>query len=294
MANRHRLTLSGGSALSFVTAGKRSMPAVLLLHGFPSSSHTFRDVIPILAGSAFVIAPDLPGFGASEPLAASSFAGLAAAIGELLDYLEVGPRHIYLHDFGAPVGLAIAMQDPSQVLGLIVQNANAHESGFGPSWAATRAFWAEPTSVHEAAATAHLTYEGTRDQYVGNVPEDIARRIAPAVWDEDWRVMNLPGRMAVQRALVADYGNHVARFADIAAYLAREQPRALMLWGRHDMFFDLRETLSWMEDLPRMEVHVLDGGHFLLETHAQAAGRLIAEFIQTGSGSATGVAPPGH
>ena len=284
MANRQQLTLSGGTGLSFVTAGRRSAPAVLLLHGFPSSSRTFRDVIPILAGSAFVIAPDLPGFGDSGPLAASSFAGFAAAIRELLDYLEVGPRHIYLHDFGAPVGLAIAMQAPSEVLGLIIQNANAHETGLGPSWAATKAFWAEPTPAHEAAATAHLTYEGTRDQYVGNVPEDIARRVAPAAWEEDWRVMNLPGRMAVQRALVADYGNHVAHFADIAGYLARYQPRALMLWGRHDMFFDLQETLSWMKALPRMEAHVLDGGHFLLETHAQTAARLIERFIQDGPG----------
>ncbi len=240
----------------------------------------FREVIPELSQVAHVIAPDLPGFGESDALPVASFAAFAQAIEELLDRLATGPRCLYLHDFGAPVGLHIAMQAPEQVLGLIVQNANAHRTGLGPQWAATMAYWAEPNAKNEAAATVHLTFEGTRDQYVAGVPPDVAARVAPERWEEDWRVMCLPGRMQTQRALIADYAHHVARFDAIAEYLARRQPPALMLWGRHDSFFDLAETLSWMRALPRMEAHVFDAGHMLLETHAAAATRLMHDFVR--------------
>ena len=278
-ATRQRIRLSGGTELSFITAGDESRPALLLLHGFPTSAQSFRQVVPALSQAAFVIAPDLPGFGESDVLPSTSFRAFGAAISELLERLAVGPRYIYLHDFGAPVGFHLAMQAPEQVLGLIVQNANAHRTGFGPQWAATQAYWSHPTAENEAAATAHLTFEGTRDQYVANVPADIAAQIPAERWEEDWRVMCLPGRMDTQRALIADYAQHVARFAAIADYLARWQPPALMLWGRHDAFFDLAETLSWMRALPRMEAHLFDAGHMLLETHAAAATTLMLDFI---------------
>lgn len=287
LATRQRLRLSGGTELSFITAGDASRPAVLLLHGFPSSAQMFREVVPELSQVAHVIAPDLPGFGESDVLPAASFAAFGQAISELLDHLAIGPRHLYLHDFGAPVGLHIAMQAPEQVLGLIVQNANVHRSGLGPQWAGTMTYWSQPNAENEAAATAHLTLEGTRDQYVAGVPADVAARIPPERWEEDWRVMRLPGRMQTQRTLIADYAQHVARFDAIAGYLARWQPPALMLWGRHDVFFDLAETLSWMRDLPRMEAHVLDAGHLLLETHAAAAARLMRDFISHAAGSRT-------
>jgi pimeloyl-ACP methyl ester carboxylesterase len=279
-ATRQRLRLSGGTEVSFITAGEASLPALLLLHGFPSSARMFREVVPELSRTAYVIAPDLPGFGESDVLPAVSFPAIGKAISELLDRLAIGPRYVYLHDWGAPVGFHIVMQAPEQVRGLIVQNANAHPTGFGPPWAATQAYWSQPTPDNEAAATAHLTYEGTRDQYIADVPPDVAARISPERWEEDWRVMNLPGRMATQRALVADYAHYVARFDAIADYLARWQPPALMLWGRHDAFFDLAETLSWMRALPRMEAHVLDAGHFLLETHAAAVVPLMLDFIE--------------
>ncbi|MFD2646568.1 alpha/beta fold hydrolase [Devosia albogilva] len=278
--NRQRFRWSGGSELSFVEMGDRSNPAILLLHGFPSSSATFREVAPALSAVARVIVPDLPGFGDSEPLPAARFADFADAIAELLDHLGVQRLIIYLHDFGAPVGLELATRQPERVVGLVIQNANAHRTGQGQGWDATHAYWAKPTPENEAAATAHLTREGTRDQYVAGVPADVAAKISPAVWEEDWRVMQLPGRMATQRALVADYGRYSARFGEIAAYLREHQPPALLLWGRHDVFFDVAEVLSWMEDLPRMEAHVLDGGHFVLETHAAEASALMAAFIR--------------
>jgi pimeloyl-ACP methyl ester carboxylesterase len=234
----------------------------------------------VLAQSVHVIAPDLPGFGESDVLASTSFSAMSDAISEMLDRYSIGRRYIYLHDFGAPVGLDIAMNSPELVSGLIIQNANAHRTGFGPAWADTLAYYEHPTPENEAAATAHLTLEGVRDQYVGGVPPEVASRIDPDVWAEDWRVMCLPGRMEAQRALVADHANHVARFDEIAEYLSTRQPPAVMIWGRHDAFFDIAETLSWIQDLPRMEAHVLDGGHFLLETHAARAAELITEFIK--------------
>jgi pimeloyl-ACP methyl ester carboxylesterase len=210
----------------------------------------------------------------------ATFDRYATAVHELLVHLDVGDRFVYVHDCGAPVALNIAMGEPERVTGLIIQNANAHHSGMGPGWADTSAFWAHPAAHNEAAATAHLTPAGVRDQYVAGVPADVARRISPAVWQEDWRVMSLPGRMATQRASIRDYANHVARFDEIAEYLRTHQPPALMLWGRHDAFFELGETLSWMQDLPRMEAHVFDAGHFLLESHAAPAAMLKVDFVE--------------
>ncbi|MPZ35081.1 MAG: alpha/beta fold hydrolase [Rhodospirillales bacterium] len=276
---RQRLRLSGGTELSFIAAGDASKPAVLLLHGFPGSAGYFRDVMPELSRAAYVIAPDLPGFGESDVLPAPSFPSFGQAISELLDRLAVGPRYIYLHDFGAPVGFQIAMQAPEQVLGHIVQNANAHRTGLGSQWAPVMDYWSHPNPENEAAATAHLTFEGVRNGYLGGMPSEVATRIPAETWEEDWREMQLPGRMETQRALVKDYGNYVARFEEIAEYLARWQPPSLMVWARHDPFFDLAETLSWMEALPRMEGHVLDAGHKLLETHATVAVSLMVDFI---------------
>jgi pimeloyl-ACP methyl ester carboxylesterase len=279
-ASRSSLRLTGGTNLSFVTVGDQRRPAVLLIHGQPSSANSFRDLWPYLSDVAYLVAPDLPGFGDSDVLETTTFDHFAVAVTELLDHLAVRERFIYLHDFGTPVGFRIAMDHPELVRGLIVQSANAHETGLGPQWQKTMEYWAHPNAENEAAATAHLTLEGIRRTYVGGLPDDVARRIPPSVWEEDWRVMSLPGRLSAQRALVADYGRYVARFGDISSFLRTHQPPAVMVRGRHDPFFELAETLSWLDDLPRMEAHLLDGAHFLLETHAAPAGRLIRDFVE--------------
>ena len=206
--SRQRFRLSGGTELSFLMAGEPSKPAVLLLHGSPSSARMFREVIPELSQIGYVIAPDLPGFGESDVLESPSFPAFGQAITELLEQLSVGPRYIYLHDYGAPVGFHIAMQAPERVLGIIIQNGNAHRTGLGPQWDATQApYWSQPTPENEAAATAHLTFEGTRATYTSGAPPDVVARMPPKSWQDDWRVMNLPGRMDTQRALIRDYGN---------------------------------------------------------------------------------------
>ncbi len=279
MSETRRFTIDG-AAMSAVLAGDRDRPALLLIHGFPASSASFRDIVEELARDLFVIAPDLPGFGDSDPVDQPSFADFADRVDELLAQLGVDSFHLYLHDFGAAVGFHLATRTPERVRSLVIQNANAHASGLGPQWSATRAYWGHPTPEREAEATAHLGADGTRDQYVGGIPADIAARIDARRWQEDWRVMSLPGRLALQRALVLDYRNHVARFHEIAHYLESRQPPALLLWGRHDRFFDIEETLSWMQALPRMEAHILDGPHFLLETHAAECARLMRVFLR--------------
>jgi pimeloyl-ACP methyl ester carboxylesterase len=269
-----------GVKMAVRLAGDPKKPAIVLIHGFPSSSHSFRRMIGPLAENCFAAAPDLPGFGGSEPIEQPTFAHYADLIDGLLARLGVESFHLYLHDYGAAAGFHLATRAPERIRSLIIQNANAHESGMGPQWSATRAYWHNPTPEREAEATRHLTFEGVRDQYVGGVPRDIAERIDPGLWEEDWRVMSLPGRLRTQRALVLDYRSHVARFGEIADYLARRQPPALMLWGRHDSCFELEETLSWMKALPRMEAHILDGPHFLPETHASECAALMVSFIR--------------
>jgi pimeloyl-ACP methyl ester carboxylesterase len=291
MPDDAKIRLSSGGEMAVRTAGDPSKLALVLLHGFPSSSRTFRKVIAPLSGSVYVVAPDLPGFGASDLPPEPSFESLARSVEELLSRLGVGRSFLYLHDFGAPVALHLAMQAPELVEGLIIQNANAHRSGFGPQWADTLDFWAAPNATNEKAATAHLTLEGTRDQYVAGLPPEIVAQIDPGGWIEDWRIMCLPGRLELQKALVADYARYVGRFGEVADYLATHQPRAILLWGRHDAFFDIAEVQSWLMDLPRMEAHVFDAGHFLLETHAHRAAELMLEFVEGGSPNSAPVSP---
>ena len=275
-----RIRLTGGTDLSFTTAGDATRPALLLLHGTPNSSRMFRDIMPALAQSTYVIAPDLPGHGESDVLPDVTFAAMGRAICELLDRLGVGPRFIHLHDWGTPVGLHVAMAQPKSVLGLIVQNANAHQSGWGPGWAAQLEYWQHPTPENEKEVTAHLTLEGTRDTYISGVPADVVARIPAEHWKEDWRVMQLSGHLDTQRALIMDYKHYAARFDAIAEYLKERQPPALMVWGRHDIYFELDEVLSWMRALPRMQAHILDAGHLLFETHAAEAVPLMLDFIR--------------
>jgi len=274
-----------GVSLHVTTGGDQASPGLLLLHGMPNAARMFLPVIPELAPHCRVVAPDLPGLGGSDAIENARFDRFADLIEALLDRLGVRETFIYLHDYGAPVGLEIAMRRPDRVLGLIIQNANAHLSGHGPNWAKTKAFWRAPDPENSKAAFAHLTFEGTRAQYVDNVPEDIAARMDPKDWEEDWRVMSLPGRLDLQKNLVRDYGRYVERFPKIAAYLKTHQPPGLLLWGRHDPYFALAETQSWLEDLPRMEAHILDGPHLLLETHAELCAMLMKRFLVRNAGT---------
>lgn len=279
----HTLRLSTGTNLAYRVAGDPGLPALLLIHGFPNASGGFRHVMSGLAEVAFVVAPDMPGSGASEPLAEAGFDAFVDATSELLEHLNVGRRFLYVHDWGAPVSLGLALRAPEQVLGLIIQNGNAHRSGMDPElWKDARAYWSDPSPQREEKATAHLNAETfIREQYVSGLPDEIASRIDGEPWKEDWDVLQMPGRLATQKALILDNGRtHVARFAEYARWLQQAQPPALMIWGRHDPYFAIDETLDWMKALPRMEAHILDGGHLLLETHAAEALPIMKAFLQ--------------
>ncbi|MFI0420710.1 alpha/beta fold hydrolase [Spongiactinospora sp. 9N601] len=280
---RHRSLDIGGVEIFYREAGTADRPCLLLLHGFPSSSHTFRHVLAPLAEVGRVIAPDLPGFGFSAAPGVDSydytFAGLADTVGAFLDRIGVREFFVYLHDFGAPVGYHLATRHPERILGLIVQNGNAHEEGLGAQWDSARAYWADPSPANRARLPEWLDFEGTRAQYLSGLPERLRVLHPPETWHLDWARMSRPGDIEAQFRLFCDYAQHVARFGELADYHRTHRPPCLLLWGRHDAFFDLAEIMAYARALDRIEMHVYDGGHFLLETHAQECAALMASFI---------------
>jgi pimeloyl-ACP methyl ester carboxylesterase len=280
---RHRQVEVDGLEVFFREAGRRGQPTVLLLHGFPSSSHTFRDVMPPLAEVAHVIAPDLPGFGLSSSPTVDeysyTFENLSWTIEHLLHRLDIERFFVYLHDFGGPVGYHLATRAPDRIRGLIVQSGNAHEDGLGDQWDSAKAYWAHPSDDTRRELPDWLNFAGTRDQYLAGLPEHLRTLVAPESWHLDWERMTRPGNLDAQFALFRDYANHVARFDELAKYHRTHQPPALVLWGRHDPYFDVDEVLAYHRALERMDAHIYDGGHLLLETHAAECTELMQTFV---------------
>ncbi|MGV9306293.1 alpha/beta fold hydrolase [Nonomuraea sp. NPDC004354] len=280
---RHHSLHVDGLEVFYREAGAADKPCVLLLHGFPSSSHTFRHVLSPLAEVSRVIAPDLPGFGFSAAPGVDeyeyTFANLADTVEAFLEQIGVDEFFVYLHDFGAPVGYHLATRRPERILGLIVQNGNAHEDGLGSQWDSTRAFWADPSEANRARLPEWLNFEGTREQYLGGLPERVRDLHPPETWHLDWERMSRPGNIEAQFQLFCDYASHVARFGELADYHRIRQPPCLLLWGRHDPFFDLSEIMGYARTLDRLEMHVYDAGHLLLETHAPECAAAMGAFI---------------
>lgn len=278
---RHRTVEADGLTVFYREAGRPDSPGLLLLHGFPSSSHSFRNVMGPLAEVARVVAPDMPGFGFTEAPATYdyTFETMARSIDAFTRAVGLDRFFLYVHDFGAPVAYHLALARPDRVLGLVVQNGNAHEEGLGEAWGAARAYWADPTPENRAALPDWLNFEGTRAQYVGGVPERIKPLFAPEGWHFDWARMNRPGLVDVQFRIFCDYARHVARFPEISAYHRKHQPPALLLWGRHDTFFEVDEVLAYGRELDRLDMHIWDGAHLLLETHHQECAALMRAFV---------------
>jgi pimeloyl-ACP methyl ester carboxylesterase len=279
---KHRRVEADGLNIFYREAGVPDTSALLLLHGFPSSSHSFRDIMSPLAEVTRVVAPDLPGFGFTEAPNGydHTFENMGRTIDAFTDAVGIERFYLYIHDFGAPVAYHLALARPERVLGLIIQNGNAHEDGLGPSWDAAKAYWADPTPGNRSALPDWLSFEGTRDQYVGSAPDHLKPLYAPEYWHIDWERMNRPGIIDVQFRIFTDYAKHVARFPEISAYHREHQPRSLLLWGRHDPYFELEEVLAYSRELDRLDMHILDGGHLLLETHSQECAALMYEFIR--------------
>lgn len=282
-AKHHTVKLDGVD-LFFREAGRPEAPGILLLHGQPCSSFYFRHVMSPLAEVAWVVAPDLPGFGLTEAPQTYdyTFDAVAKTVDLLTQKLGMERFYVYVHDFGAPVAYSLALARPDRVLGLIIQNGNAHEEGLGPSWAPSRDYFANPSPENRVKLKPWLNFEGVRNTYVGDVPDDLKMKIAPEGWFFDWDRMRQPGRVDIQFRIFSDYGSYIKRFGEIAAYRRKHQPPALLLWGRHDPYFEVGEILAYARELDQLDMHVLNGGHLLLESHHQECAALIRNFVLNG------------
>lgn len=278
---RHLFRDVGGLRVHYRETGVPSSTAVLLLHGFPASSHSFRAVLPPLGERFYAIAPDMPGFGFSDAPPPDeyeyTYERLSQAIEALVDDLGVRRYILYVTDYSTPVGYLMALRHPERILGLVVQNGNTHEAGMGETWDTARRYWAEPTEENRAALPDWLTFEGTRDQYLSGLSPELQALQPHETWHLDWERLTRPGNIEAHFQLFVDYQHHVARFPEIAAFHREHQPPCLVLWGRHDIYFDIAEVLAYHEDLETLEAHIYDGGHLFLETHAaEVAEQLVA------------------
>ncbi|MGK6316480.1 alpha/beta fold hydrolase [Neorhizobium sp. DT-125] len=280
---RHNRKTVNGVEIAYRDAGSHEKPALLLLHGFPSSSHMFRHVISPLSDVAYVVAPDMPAFGFSAVPSAKeyeyTFENISRTIETLLDELGIGPCYLYMQDWGVAVGYYLATRSPDRVLGLIVQNGSAHDEGLGAEWDGAKAYWADPSAKNRANLPDWLNFDGTRNEYLGGLPDALTPLIPPECWHLDWERSSRPDVIDIHFKLFCDFKNHVARFPEIRTYHRERQPPCLVLWGRHDPFFQLGEVMAYNRALGTVETHVFDAGHFLLETHAQECAALIGDFI---------------
>lgn len=280
---RHRRREVGGLTVHYRESGTPAAAAVLFLHGYPSSSYSFRDVLPVVGQHAYAVAPDLPGFGFSDapPVAEYdyTFDHLSQVVEDLVVSLGVKRYVLYVTDWGTPVGYALALRHPERVLGLVVQNGNAHEEGLHEAWDAPRRYWADPSEENRAALGEWMHFDGTRDEYLAGLPDDLRELQPPESWHLDWERMSREGNVEAKFALFTDYANHVARFPAITEYHQEHQPPCLVLWGRHDPFFDIAEVMAYHREMTRLDVHLYDAGHALLETHAAEVADLLVTFI---------------
>ncbi|KMN08838.1 alpha/beta fold hydrolase [Pseudomonas helleri] len=277
---RYKHIEADGIRVFYREAGDPSAPVMLLLHGFPSSSHMFRDLIPLLAAHYRVIAPDLPGFGFTEVPEARgysySFDNLAITVEHFVDALKLTRYALYVFDYGAPVGFRLAVAQPQRVSALVSQNGNAYLEGLGDAWAPIRAYWAEPTAANrEVIRNAVLSLEGTRYQYLHGV--DRPELVAPESWMLDLLLMQRPGNDDIQLDLFLDYRNNLTLYPQFQAFFKAAQVPTLVIWGKHDPFFIPPGAHAYKTDNPNAVVELLDTGHFALETHAEnIAQRILA------------------
>ncbi|MBB6254404.1 alpha/beta fold hydrolase [Nitrospirillum iridis] len=269
----------GDVSIFYREAGDPERPTILLLHGFPSSSHQFRDLIPRLANRYHLVAPDLPGFGftiAPEGFD-YSFARLAKVMESFTDAIGLKRYAVYIFDYGAPVGLRLALARPGAITAIISQNGNAYEEGLSDGWAQTKAFWADPSPANREAMRGMFTLETTRWQYTHGVPDET--QVAPEAYWLDYTLMSRPGNVDIQLGLIADYVSNVALYPRFHQYFRDRQPPLLAVWGANDPFFVPAGAEAFRRDLPKAEVHFLATGHFALETHGREVADHIRDFL---------------
>jgi pimeloyl-ACP methyl ester carboxylesterase len=261
--------------------GNPAAPAWLLLHGFPTSSHMFRDLIPLLSDRFHLVAPDLPGFGhttlPSRDQFSYTFENLAKVIGRFTEVIGLDRFALYIFDYGAPTGLRIALANPGRITGIISQNGNAYEEGLSDGWNPIQRYWQDPNEANRLALRELLTPESIRWQYTHGVTD--TSRVAYDGSDLDSHYMTRPGADEVQLDLFLDYASNVALYPDFQAYFRRHRPPFLAVWGRNDPFFLPAGAEAYRRDLPEAEIRFLDTGHFALETHAREIAGAISEFF---------------
>jgi pimeloyl-ACP methyl ester carboxylesterase len=272
-----------GIKIFYREAGDAAAPVVLLLHGFPTSSFMFRELIPRLADEYRVLAPDLPGFGFTEVPATRnytySFEALARTIESFTEALGLNRYAIYIFDYGAPTGLRLAMRHPERVTAIISQNGNAYEEGLGDAWGPIRKYWSEPTEANRDVLRQNvLTFDTTRWQYTHGVADP--ETVAPEGYTLDTALMERPGNKEIQLDLFLDYASNVELYPKFQEYFRNSKPPLLAIWGKNDPFFIPAGAEAFRKDNPKAQVRFLDTGHFALETDAVEIADAIREFLE--------------
>ena len=278
---RHRHATVEGSRIFYREAGPKTAPSILLLHGFPTSSHMFRNLIPALAERFHVVAPDLPGFGFSDAPDRRqfryTFAHLARVIDGFTQAIGLERFAIYVFDYGAPVGFRLALAHPERITAVISQNGNAYEEGLSQGWNPIQKYWKEPTAENRAALRDFLTPQATRSQYLHGVEDESL--VAPEAYSLDSALLARPGNDEIQLDLFLDYASNVALYPKFQEYFRTQRPPTLAVWGKNDPFFLPPGAEAFRRDNPAAEVHFLDTGHFALETHSREIAETIREFL---------------
>ena len=282
MKTHHRYAVVNGQRLFYREAGPSDAPTLVLLHGFPTSSFMFRNLIPMLADRWHLIAPDHLGFGQSDAPPVTDFSytfdALTELTADLLDQLGVHRYAAYVQDYGAPICWRLALRDPSAITAVISQNGNAYEEGFRPDFFSTvKAYWNEETPETEAGIRQALTLDLTRWQYVTGVPDETL--LDPTTWLLDHTLLSRPGNDLVQLALLRDYATNPVLYPKVHQWFRQSQVPLLAVWGRGDPIFGPAGARAFVTDLPSAEVHLLEGGHFLLESALDETAPLVRKFL---------------
>jgi pimeloyl-ACP methyl ester carboxylesterase len=278
---RYRKTNVDGFNVFYREAGRADAPALLLLHGFPSAGHLFRELIPMLSDRFRIIAPDLPGFGQSDmpprDKFSYTFAKLAEVIERFTEVIGLARFAIYVFDYGAPTGFRMALRHPERIAAIISQNGNAYEEGLSEGWNPIRAYWQDPSKANRAALRAFLSPETTVWQYTHGVAD--TSLVSPDGYSLDNFYLARPGADEVQLDLFGDYKSNVAMYPEFQAYFRKYKPPLLAAWGKNDPFFLPPGAEAFKRDIPGAEVRFFDTGHFALETHCEEIATAIREFL---------------
>jgi pimeloyl-ACP methyl ester carboxylesterase len=271
-----------GLSIFYREAGPKNGLTILLLHGLPSSSRMFEPLFDRLADRYHLVAPDYPGFGHSDSPNPKEFAYTFDRYAEIMarftEALAIPRYTLYMQDYGGPIGFRMALTHPERLQALIVQDAVAHNEGLGANWNTRRAFWADRNANESALRTNLLSLPVTRTRHVGNDPD--VERYDPDLWTDEFAFLSQPGQIDIQTELFYDYRTNVESYPKWQAWMREHQPRLLVLWGKYDLSFDPSEPEAYRRDLPNAEVHVLDAGHFALDTAADEIAALVRGFTR--------------